>query len=43
MPEDEVAETIRAFRKTHLSELQALAQTRQGRAAAAPGRHERWL
>lgn len=28
MPEDEVAETIRSFRKTHLSELQALAQTR---------------
>ncbi|KAL4445002.1 hypothetical protein ABPG77_004052, partial [Micractinium sp. CCAP 211/92] len=27
MPEDEVAETIRSFRKTHLSELQALAQT----------------
>lgn len=28
MPEDEVAETIRSFRKTHLSELQALAQMR---------------
>ncbi len=26
VPEDEVAETIRAFRKTHLSELQMLAQ-----------------
>lgn len=30
MPEDEVAETIRSFRKNHLSELQALAQIRCG-------------
>lgn len=30
MPEDEVAETIRTFRKSHLSELQVLAQIRWG-------------
>jgi hypothetical protein len=30
MPEDEVAETIRSFRKNHLSELQVLAQIRCG-------------
>jgi hypothetical protein len=28
MPEDEVADTIRTFRKSHLSELQVLAQIR---------------
>ena len=30
MPEDEVADTIRTFRKNHLSELQALAQISGG-------------
>lgn len=38
IPEDEVAEMIRAFRKNHLSELQALAQMRCGRWRLARGR-----
>ena len=37
MPEDEVAETIRSFRKNHLSELQALAQIRRAAPPLALG------
>ena len=37
MPEDEVAETVRHFRKSHLSELQALAQIRCVSAVATAG------